>query len=335
LAHSRIILCLSAIMALTLAGCRKNGDSQDVGAPSRVILKIAHVLPVNEPIHQELLVMARQIEQRSEGTLEIQIYPNSELGSNKDNLEQILRGANLITVADPGYVGDYLPDYTIMNGPYLYRGFDDIQKLAQSEWQETMKRRAEEKGIKILAMDWYFGPRHFLSDKPIRTPADLKNLKVRVPPNAIWIETIRAMGGLPTLMQWSEVYTGLAQGVVDAVEAPLSSLYGTRLYEVKKHISLTAHFHAIAGLQISKRVFDSLTARQQTILLEEVDAAGRRVSREVQESETRWRSKLEQQGVQFHEADAEAFRTACREVYDKFPDWSAGLYEQVQAALKP
>jgi len=335
LARMNIVLCLGFLLVPGISGCRKNNDSNSVSKPSRIVLKIAHVLPVSEPIHQELLQMAKRIEQRSGGSMEIQVYPNSELGSNKDNLEQILRGANLITVADPGYVRDYLPDYTIMNGPYLYRGYEDIQKLACSEWHTKMKQRADEKGISILAMGWYFGPRHFLCDKPIRTPSDMKNLKVRVPPNPIWIETIRAMGGLPTSLQWSEAYTGLAQGVVDAVEAPLSSIYGTRIYEVKKHISLTAHFHAIAGLQISTQVFQSLTPEQQTILQEEVHAAGQRVSREVQESEARWRSKLEQEGVQFHEADQDAFRNTCMIVFTKFPEWSPGLYEQVQAVLKP
>ncbi|WHH56936.1 TRAP transporter substrate-binding protein DctP [Petroclostridium sp. X23] len=113
----------------------------------KVELKISHVLPNTEPIHEELVNMAAHIKERSNGTLIVQVYPDSELGNNKDNLEQAMRGANIVTVADPGYMADCIPDYGIMDGPFLYDDYKDIQKLAASAWHQEMVKASAENGI--------------------------------------------------------------------------------------------------------------------------------------------------------------------------------------------
>ncbi len=303
-------------------------------ARDRVVdLKIAHVLPTNEPIHEVLVEMAERIMERSGGSMTVEVYPNSELGSNSENLEQIRRGAPIIAIADPGYVADYVPDYAIMNGPFLYRDYTGIQQLARTDWHQEMIEASAEQGIKILAMDWYFGSRHIISDEEIQTPADLRGMKVRVPPNIMWIETIRAMGGEPTTLEWAEVYSGLAQGVVDAAEAPLSTLYGSRLHETKSRIALTGHFQAIVGLEMSQQLFDSMTPEQQEILVDEVAKAGVEATRRVAESEAEWRRKLEAEGVVFNEVDKSAFEEATAVVYERFEEWTPGLYDRIQSEL--
>ena len=324
-----------AIVLLTAACLVVFGAGQkDSSAQKTVELKIAHVLPTNEPIHQVLVEMGKRIMDRSQGSIKVQVYPNSELGNNKDNLEQIRRGANIIAIADPGYISDYVPDYGVMNGPFLYRDYTGIAKLAASKWHQDMVKQSAEKGIKILAMDWYFGSRHVISDKVIKNTDDMKGLKVRVPPNKVWIETIKAMGGSPTTLQWSEVYSGLSQGVVDAAEAPLSTLYGSKLYEAKKKIALTGHFKAIVGLEMSQKLFESMTPEQQKILTEEVAWGGKEATKRVADSESEWRKKLEAEGVVFNDVDLDNFANACQVVYTQFPAWTPGLYERVKAELK-
>lgn len=323
-----VLLVFAACLFAFAAGQKESSG------PKQAELKIAHVLPTNEPIHQVLVEMGKKIMDRSKGSIKVQVYPNSELGNNKDNLEQIRRGANIIAIADPGYISDYVPDYSVMNGPFLYKDYTGIQKLAASKWHQEMVKQSAEKGIKILAMDWYFGSRHVISDKVIKNPDDMKGLKVRVPPNKVWIETIKAMGGAPTTLQWSEVYSGLSQGVVDAAEAPLSTLYGSKLYEAKKKIALTGHFKAIVGLEMSQKYFDGMSPEQQKILTEEVAWGGNEATKRVAESESVWRKKLEAEGVVFNDVDVAAFAKACQVVYTQFPAWTPGLYERVQAELK-
>lgn len=345
-----LALLISLVMVVSvLSGCGSKPAEQSKPAESKPaqsqaeqkaepkvekkVLKISHVLPTTEPIHLELVNMAQRINKRSNGSLEVQVYPNSELGNNKDNLEQAVRGANIITVADPGYVGDYVPDYPVMNGPFLYDDYKLMQKLAASDWHQEMVKASAAKGIKILAMDWYFGARHLISGKVVTKPEDLKGMKVRVPPNKVWIETIKAMGGNPTTLQWAEVYSGLSQGVVDAAEAPLSTLFGSKLYEAKKNVALTGHFKAIVGLQMSQKYFDSLSDEQKKIITEEVKASGIAASEAVAKSEEEWKKKMEAQGVKFNEVDTAAFKKACEVVYKQFPEWSPGLYDKVKAIL--
>jgi len=340
-----LLVSMLMIISAVLTGCGSKPAQQSTPAESKPaasqaeqkvekkVIKISHVLPTNEPIHEELVRMAERINKRSNGSLEVQVYPNSELGNNKDNLEQAVRGANILTIADPGYVADYVPDYAVMNGPFLYDDYNGIQKLAASDWHQDMVRQSAEKGIKVLAMDWYFGARHLISGKAVTKPEDVKGMKVRVPPNKIWIETIKAMGGNPTTLQWAEVYSGLSQGVVDAAEAPLSTLYGSKLHEAKKHVSLTGHFKAIVGLQMSQKYFDSLSPEQQQIIIEEVKASGIAASEAVAKSEEEWRKKMEAEGAIFNEVDNEAFKKACEVVYQQFPEWTPGLYDKIKAIL--
>jgi TRAP-type transport system periplasmic protein len=324
-----IALCL-IVAGLAFAG----GEKEKAAVQKQVELKFSHVLPTNEPLHQVAVEIAKALEARSNGSIKSQVYPNTELGNNRDNLEQIRRGANIILLSDPGNVADYVPDYSIMAGPFLYKDYKDVQKLAATKWHQEMIKQSAEKGIKILAMDWYFGSRHMISDKVIRTPDDMKGMKVRVPPNKMWIETIKAMGGSPTTLQWSEVYSGLTQGVVDAAEAPLSTLFGSKLFEAKKKIALTGHFKAAVGLQMSQKVFDSLSPEQQKILTEEIAKGGIEATKRVVDSESEWRKKLEAQGVVFNEVDQAAFEKACQVVYTQFPAWSAGLYDRIKTELK-
>jgi tripartite ATP-independent transporter DctP family solute receptor len=324
---------LFLVLGLGLAFGAGGKEAAPATGDKRVEIKVSHVLPSNEPIHEGLVQMAEAIKARSKGSIDVQIYPNSQLGNNKDNLEQVRRGANLMTLTDPGYVADYVPDYSIMNGPFLYTDYKACQKLAKSSWHKDLEKQSAEKGIKILAMDWYFGARHIISGKVIKTPADLKGMKIRVPPNKVWIETFKVIGASPTVLQWSEVYSGLAQGVVDGAEAPLSTLFGSKLYESKKNIALTRHFIAVVGLQMSQKIFDSLSKEQQLIITEEVNNHGSKTSDMVASREDEWKKKLEAAGVVFNDVDGAAFEKASAPFYSQFPEWSPGLYDRVKKAL--
>jgi TRAP-type transport system periplasmic protein len=324
-------LCMVILLLSTLLFA---GGTAEGGA-EKFVLKVSHVLPTSEPIHQALVMMAERIIDRTEGIVDVQVYPNSELGNNKDNLEQIRQGANIIAIADPGYLADYVIDYGIMNGPFLYSDYTEIAKLADSKWHAEMVAQCSEKGLKVLAMDWYFGSRNIISNEIIKTPQDIKSkgMKVRVPPNKMWIETIKAMGGAPTTLQWSEVYSGLAQGVVDAAEAPLSTIYGSKLQESKNRIALTGHFKAIVGLTMSQAYFDKMPSDIQQIVQEEVDRAGIEATKMVADSESEWQKKLEADGVTFNTVDVAAFQDACASVYTQFPDWTPGLYDRIKKEM--
>jgi tripartite ATP-independent transporter DctP family solute receptor len=306
------------------------------GQAAEFVIKLGHVLPTNEPIHQANERMAQRVKEKTKGRVEIQVFPASQIGSNRDTYEQARMGAPVICHIDPGYaaeLGDL--DIAIMNGPFLFESWDQARKVLTSPLVAAMNENLRRKGnIRVLSWGYYFGQRHIISDKGYPTPADIKGKKVRVPPNVMWVETFKAMGAVPTPLQWAEVYQGLGQGVVDAAEAPLSTLLGSKLHEVKKVITLTGHFKAVVGLAIGEQYFQSLPKDIQQLLAEEAEENGRWVSPITIQKEDEFKQALAKGGVTFVQADTEAYRKATLATYKAFPKWTPGLYERVQAAMK-
>lgn len=310
-------------------------SSTDQKSQKKYVIKLGTVLADTEPINQYAQKLADDIKNKTNGQVEIQVYPNSSLGSNTDSYQQALAGAAVIGHADPGYMSDYVPDFGIINGPYLVTDPAQYDKILSSDWFKELESKLEDKGLKVLSFNWYFGSRNIISHKPILNPSDLQGMKMRIPPNVMWKETVKAMGATPTELQWSEVYSGLSSGVVDAAEAPLSTLYGSKLYESAKVVSMTRHFMALTGFVIGKTYFDSLPSDIQKLLLDEFQNFGAQETKVAVQEEGNWKKKLEDEGVQFvTDVDVKAFQDATKVVYTKFPDWTPGVYDKVEQFLK-
>jgi len=166
-------------------------------------------------------------------------------------------------------------------------------------------------------------------------PEDLKGLKIRCPSSPTWVETFKVLGATPVTIPWGEVYTGLSQGVVEAAEAPLSTLLGSKLYEVKKVITLTGHFKAVTGKVINEKFFKSLPAEYQTILTEEIIRGGEEMSRMTVEGQQGFMDKLKANGVTFVEPDLAAYQAKAKAFYDQklHPKWPADMWDILQKAI--
>lgn len=297
--------------------------------------RLAHVTSDKEPIQDAMERFAAAVAERTGGAVDIPIFANAALGSNPEVFEQIRAGAPVISISDPGYLSDFVADFGVLGGPYLMEDPRDFAKIIDSDFYTELKDRLrEEAGIELLSLNWLFGSRHMLADKPISSPADTAGMTFRTPPNIMWVETFEAMGARPTQVAWGEVYSALSSGVVDGAEAPLPSIYGAKLYEAKKVISLTGHFKGFTGLMMNADLYASLPENIQTALSEEAVSAGVYMTDLMLNSEEDWIAKLEAEGVTFNrDVDIAAFREATAVVYTKFPDWSDGLYERVRAIL--
>lgn len=298
-------------------------------------LRLAHALTTSEPMHAASEFYAERVKELSDGRIEIEVFPNSQLGSNLDVYEQVRMGSPIIQISDPGYLSDYVPDFGVLNGPYLLDDPADFQKLLDSDWYKgIVEELAQKDKMRVLSLNWLFGARDVIANKEIREPADMKNLSIRVPPNVMWIETFKALGARGETLAWAEVYPGLESGVVEAAEAPLSSLYGSKLYESAKTISMTNHFTAFTGPIINEDVFNSMPEDLQQILLDAAVEAGDYMAKTVTDAQGELRTNLEAEGVTFvDDVDYPAFREATAVVYDQFPDWSPDLYKNVRAIL--
>ncbi len=181
-------------------------------------------------------------------------------------------------------------------------------------WVTKLKQTS---GHQVLSFNWWQGDRHLLTNKPIKVPADLAGVRMRTPGAPVWMETIRAMGATPTPMAWGEVYPALQQQVIDAVEAQHPASFGSRLYEVTKHLTKTSHFNLITGIVTSAAWFDKLSPELQVILKEESLAAGDFASKLTQDSLAGFEEEMKKKGMSVVEVDKAPFIAATKSVYDK------------------
>ncbi len=268
---SRVIMLLTA-MVLTLAIVCTTAQAQ---AP-KFVLKFNHVLGAQEPYHQGFLNWAKAVEEKTKGGLKIEVFHSAQLGVEEDIIEQIRQGANIGQNTDSARMGNYVPGIAIMNGPYFAENLDEVAKLRTNS--PTVKgfldELANKHGLKTLSFSWVQGYRHFFTNKPIRTPEDLKGMRIRTPPAPIWQESVRALGATPVALAFGEMYPALQQKVMEGVELVYNNIPAGRFYEVLKYVSETRHIMLVNYEVVSAKWFNTLPADYQKILVEECDKAG-------------------------------------------------------------
>ncbi len=296
-------------------------------------LNVNTALTQDDPLYKGLEMFKQSVEERTEGNLEIRIFPSSQLGKDEDVLEQARAGGNVAVVVDGGRLAVYVDDFGILGAPFLAQGFDGIRKVVTSDlfegWVDELAGAA---GLQVLSFNWWQGERHLLTNVEVTTPADLGGVRMRTPGAPVWMETIRAMGATPTPMGWTEVYPALQQRVLDAAEAQHPATHGARLYEVISHITKTGHINLITGIVTSAEWFNGLPEEYRTVLREESLAAGDEASRMTQESLANFEKMMEEEGVTIHEIDVSPFVEATEGVYETLG--YTGLREQIKPILE-
>jgi len=289
-----------------------------VSAQAKYVLKFNHVLSPNEPYHQGFLNWAERVKERTNGGLEIQVFHSAQLGVEEDIIEQIRQGVNVGQNTDSARLGNYVPGIAVMNGPYFVNSIEDVVKLSKlptvKQWNEEL---ATQYGLKVLSFNWVQGFRHFMTNKPIRSPEDLKGLRIRTPPAPIWQESVRALGAVPTAINFGEIYTALQQKAVDGAELVYANIFGANLFEVLKYVSETKHFLLINFEVVSAKWFDSLPEEYQKILVEECDRAGLETSYGMEEGIPDFRKRAQEKGMTIiQDIDIEAFEEAGKAAYE-------------------
>jgi TRAP-type C4-dicarboxylate transport system substrate-binding protein len=250
-------------------------------------------------------------------------------------------GEPVIVAGDPGYLADYgVPDLGILYGPFLFNDNEQCYKIAKSDWFKQTTALMETKGLKIFCANWVTGIRHLLTNKPVRVPADLAGMKIRVPSNRIQTEIFKILGAAPVGMSLGEVYTALQTGTIDGGENPLSTLYSRKHYEVSKYLLMSGHERVVNMWITSSAVYNKMTPQQQALLSSTGEEVGIEYNNEQTSSEKEYMQKMiKEGGITVTEMTPELeklFKDATRSFYDKGDmfGWSKGLYEKVLAAMK-
>ncbi|MBZ0330699.1 C4-dicarboxylate TRAP transporter substrate-binding protein [Halomonas sp. ANAO-440] len=281
-------------------------------------LNLSSALSAQDPIVQAMESAKEAIEERTDGELTIQVFPNSQLGSDEDVVEQIRSGANIAILIDAGRLSEYQPELGILSAPYLVEDHADYDRITSSElYQEWVDGLAEGSGLRLLNYNWFQGSRHMLTQKLVETPDDLRGVRVRTINSPVWLRTIESMGATPTPLPWSEVYSALQLGSIDGAEAQLTAAEGQNLHEVISHIALTGHIHLMTGIATSEQWYQALPEELRVILDEELQRAGEEASQATADAQDAVRERMEAEGVTFTEVDIELFRERVAGVYEE------------------
>ncbi len=288
-------------------------------AADNYVLRFNHVLGPTHPYHAGFQKWAERVKERTNGGLEIKVFHSAQLGVEEDILEQIRQGVPVGQNTDSARLGNYVPGIAVMNAPYFVTSIEEVKKLnlvpTVQKWNEEL---ATKFGFKVLSFNWVQGFRHFMTNKPVRSPGDLKGLRIRTPPAPIWQESVRALGAVPTALNFGEIYTALQQGAVDGAELVYDNVTAGKLYEVIKYVDETGHFLLINFQVISSKWFDSLPADYQKILVEECDKAGLETSYQIQANTKAVKKIVQEKGMTIiSDVDIEAFKNAGKAAYEK------------------
>ena len=298
------------------------------------VLRLGNVQPPTMIVQDGLARFAELVQERTGGAIEVQIFPASQLGTEQEILEGVQLGTIDMFEGSTGSVGRFLPELEALVHPFVWRDLDHLLAVTRGEiGQEMSEKLLASYGMRILDMGWLFGNRHLTTgNRPVREPADMAGLKIRVQPTTIYLETINAMGASPTPIDWREVYTALQTGVVDGQENPPGVILSANLFEVQRYLTLTGHMTQSQAVVISEDVWQSLTEEQRRVIQEAVIEAGDYQNALILDDEGRALEALRAAGMEIIEPDRDAFRAATSEVYKLFEDrWGKGLYERIVA----
>ncbi len=319
-----LILCLT--MALTLlAGCGGDSSSDsnntspapDAATDEPIVIEMGHIITEDNPTHLALVRFAELVSERSEGRIEIKIYPNGTLGYDRDMLEGMQAGTvdgGAITTAP---FSNFTDELELFDMPFLFESKEHAHAVVDSYIGEDILASLEQYGLIGLAF-YENGFRDVSCSKPIQTPEDMKGVKIRTMESAIYLDTFNALGASPIAMAWGEVYTALQQKTIDAQENGVVNTYLAKIHEVTPYYSVINQIYSCMCVTLSKVVWDELSTEDQELLRQCAKDSveyNREVAAQLEED---YLTKMEEEGATIiRDIDKSVWREAVQSVYDK------------------
>src|SRR4051812_15831583 len=322
---------VAAAIAIGIAGSASDAAAQ-------VRLRYAHVGGANAPQTLYADEGAKTVKGRTNGRVEIQVFPNSQLGGVGEMVDGIKAGAIAMGHHDFASLGKILPIVAVFNTPFVYRDAEHAMVATDprtsAPLQDINKQLVEKGGMRIIGSS-YQGARHLTSKEKVLSPKDMQGKKYRGVPIKLWSSMLTGMGAVATPVEVSELATALATGLVIGQENPLPNIYNLKLYEVQKYVMLTGHMQSVLSTFINEGVYQKLAAADRKIMEDTMVEVGRKTLDWDRDSSARYRKDLEAKGMVFVEQkdglDVDGFRKAVlAQVNKDFPEWGKYI-EQIRA----
>lgn len=231
-------------------------------ASKPIILKLSHGDAADgsyATVDNGALTFKRLVEARSDGRIKVEIYPNCQLGSEREMFESAMMGTTQMTLCSTAPLAGWFPEVSALSIPYLFDSSVVALKVLDGDFGSDFNKLLIKKtGLRFLSYA-HIGFRNFTNNvRPIKTPADMKGLKIRTRENPVEMEIVKSLGASPTPIAWGELYTALQQGVVDGEENPTSMIQVAKLYEVQKYLTLDGHVFGVEPFTINEKFYQSL-----------------------------------------------------------------------------
>ena len=292
-------------------------------------IKLAHGLDENHPVHKAMAFMGEEIERKSGGSLRLNIYPNQQLGSERQCLELLQIGSLGMTKVSAAVMENFSPNMKVFGLPYLFKDKAQTFRVLDGQIGKDLLDGAEKYWLKGLGY-YDAGSRSFYTVKaPVETPDDLKGLKIRVMESVTAMNMIKSMGGAPTPISSGELYTALQQGVVDGAENNPPTFFLTRDYEVCKFFSLDEHTTIPDVLIMSTHLWNSLNAQEKIWVQEAADASVLYQRKLWAIAEEEALTAVQKAGVTITRPDKAPFKEKVISVYESYKD-NAEMYSLIK-----
>ena len=278
-------------------------------------VKFAHAGSLTHPYSVGLNILTPILEKNSGGAIKLQVFCCAQLGSERELAEGARLGTiHMTSVAAEGALPSWVPELQAFGLPFIIRDRNHIYRVLEGAIGKDLEAKLLDQGFVVLGW-WELGFRNMTTkNKPIRTPADLKGLKMRVQEAKVWLGLMRALGALPTPIPFGELYNALQQGVVDGQENPIVTIVSMKFYEVQKQVGLTEHTYTALPVMASKKWWETVKPQQREIITASVKASVPEQRKAVAGQVDEGVKFLKTQGVTVQEVDKAKFMEVTKDV---------------------
>ena len=294
------------------------------------VIKLGHGLDTSHPVHEAMVYLADKVEEKSGGEMIVQVYPNQQLGTERELMELLQIGSVGMTKVSTAVVESFAPKLQVLSQPYIFRDDQHRQNVLGGPIGKSLLNEGEQYWFKGLCF-YDAGKRSFYTkDKPINEPSDLAGMKIRTMESPTAIQMVKSFGGSPTPVSWGELYTALQQGIVDGAENNPPSLVTSRHYEVCKYYSINEHTAVPDMMIVSTKLWDRLSDQEKQWLQEAADESAIFEYKIWAESVAESMKILEEAGVTITYPELDGFKESVESMYAYYRDNEPELYALIE-----
>jgi tripartite ATP-independent transporter DctP family solute receptor len=316
------VLVIILILMISFSGCSDDSVNSEGGDES-YSLKIAW--NTSDNTDDPYAIAAREFktaaESKSNGKITVELYPNEQLGKERDVFEGMSMGTVDMAVMTNAPISGFVPQFQVLDLPYIFTSEEEAYEILDGDLGKELLSLLKDQNIKGLGFA-EGGFRHMINnERPVNTPSDVEGVKYRVMENPVYIGMFDALGSNPTPMSWGETFTSVQQGTIDGLEIPIPVIHQNKFYEVTDYLSLTSHTYSPLVIMISEKAYNELPEDLQLVVQEAVDEAVVNQRAKNKDNVERLLNDLSDQGMQINEVEnINEFKEKMMPLYEEFED---------------